>query len=199
MSSIWIAAFVALATLTLVTALATLGTLRRVTIALERAEERLLGLGESVGPGGLAPGTFAPEFIAQDQRGEPFTSAELRQENSILLFLSADCAPCRALADELRKKPAPPLSARLIVVIDQSTEAHALVERVEATVVYQRGRAVAQAFESRATPHAFVVDVTGAIVASSTPNTLAALRALTAPLEREEVTARQGNRNLLRV
>lgn len=191
MTVAWIVAFVGLSTLTLLTALAVVGTLRRTTAALEQAEVWLRADPGHMDPGGLAPGTPVPEFVARDDAGEPISSAHFHGRESVLVFLSSDCPPCRTFVDDLRQEPPPYTPANLLLVVDASAEGEFLVDGIDATVIRQRGREVAEAFRSSATPHAFVIDTSGTVVATGTPNTVASLRELVAALGGEEVSARR--------
>lgn len=187
MSVAWTIAFGTFAGLSLLTALAVLGTLRRATAALEEVEARLRGTDSDPRPGGLAPGTSVPEFAALTDRGRVFTARELRGRDVVLLFLAADCPPCRVLADELRAASPPYVEARLVLVFDAEAEAGQLIEGIDAEVIYQDERAVSRAFNSAGTPHAFVIDRAGTVVASGMPNTLSALRELAASRDGKEV------------
>lgn len=187
MSVAWTIAFGAFAGLSLLTALAVLGTLRRANVALEEVEARLRGTDSDPRPGGLPPGTSVPEFAALTDRGRVFTARELRGHDVVLLFLAADCPPCRALADELRAAGPPYVQARLVLVVDAEAEASQVIEGIDAEVVYQDKRVVSRAFNSVGTPHAFVIDRAGTVLANGMPNTLSALRELTASRDRKEV------------
>jgi thiol-disulfide isomerase/thioredoxin len=102
----------------------------------------------------------------------------LRGEPSLVLFLSSTCAPCKELARQLRRPvAAETVGARLVVVVRDEHEAHAL-ELTGVEVVYQPDFALSRAFETSATPHAFAIDADGIVAGSSTPNTLGRLREL---------------------
>jgi malonyl CoA-acyl carrier protein transacylase len=128
--------------------------------------------------------------LAHRRGGGAFTAADLRGDNAVLVFLGADCPPCRALADDLRAARPPYLPSTLVLVVDEGREATAVIEGIDTEVIYQHGREVSQAFNSSATPHAFVIDRGGTVVATGTPNTLSALRELVVSLKREEVSRR---------
>lgn len=178
MSAAWIAAFVALAALSVLTALVVIGTLRRVSVVPQQAESRLRELPSDFGPGGLPTGMFIPDFEAVTGEGARFTSADLRGIPSVLVFLSSGCAPCRTLAAELEDATAARLGVRLLIVLRDSSERRDLGLDSTLEFVFQSDGAVSRAFATSATPHAFVIDPTGIVVASGTPNSVRGLEEL---------------------
>lgn len=176
MSGAWIAAFLALWAVVLLLGLLVLGLLRRIGPVLERAE---FVASSAVGPGiGLPLGTTVPDFELSLANGEAISAADLRGRPYVLLFVSSGCAPCRGLAAEIRTREGPAPLADLIVVAAESDADAALTDAPYATLAFQSGRAVSDAFGTSATPHAFAVDTSGTVVASSFPNTLDHLEAL---------------------
>lgn len=186
MSSGWIAAFVALWVIVLVLGLALLGVLRRIGNVLERAEA---GLSGALRPPGLEPGSPVPAFEGIDDDGATFGPVDLYGRRSLLVFLSADCPPCRLLADELRKVGADHLGAEAIVVVDDSPPGREFAAGLPLRVVYQQARGISAAFQSTATPHAFAIDERGVVVDADAPNTLAVLALLAGQLQKGGDTA----------
>jgi hypothetical protein len=178
-STAWIVAYAVLAGGLVLLALLVIGLLRRTAYVLEQAESHLAAAAEAggavSGAGGLPPGAEVPDAFGAYPGGAVFSTSELRGRGSIMLFLTSTCAPCKQLARELRRKSLDRLSdMRLIAVVRDERERDALrLERVE--VIYQPDFALARAFETSTSPHAFAIDVNGVVVARSTPNTLAGL------------------------
>jgi thiol-disulfide isomerase/thioredoxin len=182
MSAAWIAAYGVLAAGLVTLALLFVGLLRRVAYVLEQAEGHLSAVAEAgaatSGAGGLAPGSPVPAALATRADGGPFSTTDLHGRESIVLFLTSTCAPCKALARELRRKGRRQLEGvRLVAVVRDELERDALgLDGVE--IVYQPDFALARAFETSASPHAFAVDPNGTVVARSTPNTVSRLQEL---------------------
>jgi hypothetical protein len=172
----WIAAFVALWLLVLVLAFLLLGVLRRILPVLEEAERH--GHGGPLGLGGLPAGTPLPDFEVETEAGDPLRAGDLRNRQAVWLLASAGCAPCEALAAELRQAGEPALDVPLVAVSDASEPGRTLGFPAWVTRLYQRGGAAADALRTDATPHAVAVDGHGVVVATITPNTLDDLRAL---------------------
>lgn len=179
MSLPWIIAFALLTLCVLVTAALVLGTLRRISGVLEQAEVRLrdVTLMGGSGPAGLEPGASLPTFRAETLDRDLVTDADLRGAPAVLLFLSSDCPPCRALAHELRRRS--DVGIHLYVVLGRIDEARELRLTGLENILLQGDGQLSQAFKTRATPHAFVFDAAGALVAAGTPNTYDHLRNLT--------------------
>jgi thiol-disulfide isomerase/thioredoxin len=145
-------------------------------VVLEAAEARLQALPE-YGPGGLPIGAQIPPFEATTADGAPFTEADLRGRTSLVLFLSSGCSPCRTLADDLNGNT-DALGPDLLVVLNDPSELLELGLADEIPILYQPDSVVSRAFDTTATPHAFVVDHQGVVTASGTPNSLRQLRQL---------------------
>jgi len=183
MSGLWAAAFVTLWALVIALALLTLGALRRLVPLLERAEESLRS-GASASLGGLAPGTAVRPFMAREVAGRTFTEDDLLGSTSVVLFVGADCRSCERLVDDLRSGAVPELEAPLFVVASAEL-AESLSHAV--TVLADDDRVIAEAFDSRLVPHAFVLDQHGTVLAVGRPNDWGRLRHLLA-------TAKGGDR-----
>lgn len=92
-------------------------------------------------------------------------------------FLGSGCPPCRTLVADLNQNP-DEVYARLFIILSDESEFIDLGLIEAAPVVYQRDGAMARAFQTTATPHAFLVDHDCTIIASGTPNSIAGLRRL---------------------
>jgi len=169
MNGIWIAAFVAFASLVLLLGLLVLGTLRRITPLLERTEESLQ-TAATASLGGLPVGARVPPFEARDTHGASFTDGDLLGATSLVLFVGPSCRACERLVEDLRAGSVPYLGARLFVVPDSADLAPELDRTTGITVLVDTERTLARAFEMRVVPQAFVVDVHGVVLAAGRPN-----------------------------
>lgn len=177
MTSAWIAAYAALAMLVVLLTVLVLGLIRRSALLIERVEARLAHADDTAIPG-LATGEVVPGFSARSVDGELVTNHDLDGSLSIVLFLSASCVACQKLNDDLVSGSAPQVGARLIVVTDDPHQARAFAETSHVEVLLRGDGAVARAFESSATPQAFVIDESRRVLASGTPNDWQQLRQL---------------------
>lgn len=185
MSWQWIAAVVLLWMVVLLLAVVVLGTLRRIAAVLERAEARVGGSLDAL-VGGAEPGTVLPPFTLVTSTGEEIDSTELAGSTALFLIVEPHCQPCQTLAAQLRSEPA--VDGVPLYVVNRSHPGRdALAFPEDVTLLYDPdGAAAIQAFESTATPQAFVVD-TGVVVERSIPNTLQDLRDLVAAAKGEGV------------
>lgn len=184
MSGFWVVAFVALWALVILLGLLVLGTLRRLTPLIERAEANLAAAAISASPGGLEPGTVVPAFSGRQADGRVFTEADLTGSDSIVLFVSVACQSCERFIRDLTRTRVPELGARLVVVTDEQDQASELAASTGVVVLVQENRSIARVFESSATPHTFVLDESRRVLASGTPNDWSRLRQLVARSER---------------
>lgn len=170
MSTPWIIAFAALWLLVIVLGLVVLGAFRRLEFWFSEAQKALDAATAQLRSDGLQTGEIVGAFSATTIDGARFGRADLLEEPSIVLFISSDCAACELLLSGLERGVLPDSSERFVVVTDN----HADAERVtsaSATVVIQQAASVAQAFKSHRTPHVFVLDANGHVVANGSPNT----------------------------
>jgi hypothetical protein len=178
MSGPWIAAFSALCVMVVLLALIVLGTLRGMSTVVAQVEEQIRRF--PLQPQGLSSGSRVPNLEAERPDGSTFTASDLRGAPSVVLFLSSNCRPCRALAAELSSNRIELHGARLFVVLNDRSDAQdldlSLDESVE--VLYQVDGSVSHAFGSNATPHAFAIDAKGSVVSQGTPNSLTRLKEL---------------------
>ncbi|MHB8576517.1 MAG: TlpA family protein disulfide reductase, partial [Dehalococcoidia bacterium] len=133
---------------------------------------------------GLAVGTPAPVLRLPDLDGKPVDLAELRGQETLLLFWNPGCGFCQQLLPQLKEWEAspPPGAPRLLVVSTGDAEtnrAHAL----RATVVLDQSFGVGNAFGANGTPSAVLVDAEGKITAPLAvggPGVMALARPVTA-------------------
>jgi hypothetical protein len=175
MSGPWIAAWLALSTLVVITTFLVLGLLRRVSPLLEQAESALRSAGSGPGPlQGLPIGTELPQFEARDVRGSVITDADLAGTPAVVLFIDPGCGPCERLMAELRSGWAGEQGARLWVVTGNGHERE-LDLSGKATVLLQSDERVSRAFQTSITPHAFAIGIDGTIVNRDIPDSTDAL------------------------
>lgn len=172
MTGLWLIAFLMLWVLVIALAFVVLGTLRRLERELEIGGTTA---GELIPPGGPPLGSPVPPFSARAVDGRVVSERDLG-ERACVLFLGWDCQPCAELLRDLVDRTAPMVGADLFVAVDVIHGKPAFREQSWLTTLVNDG-SLARAFESNATPHAFVVDV-GIVRASGTPNTWEALRRL---------------------
>jgi thiol-disulfide isomerase/thioredoxin len=176
-STPWIVAFVALCAFVAVLAVIVVGSLRRIAVVLEQAESALR-VREGRGPGGLEPGTQVPEFEGVLLDGARFTSASVAGAPSVIVFLGPNCPACHTLEADLAANDLPDVGARVVAVVSDLDYAERLGALENLEVVVQTDRSIADAFESKATPHAFAVDGDGVVRATATPNSVERLKEL---------------------
>lgn len=182
MTAAWTVAFVAVATLSFLTALVVLGLLRRMSVAIQGVEQQVRA-GTFVG--GVPTGWFIPPFNAKDREGRSITSAALLRGPGILLMLSSDCDPCRELLEEMQSQTARPTTVPLFAVLEEGDlVSFPVLPGVNAYIDETAFRAM----NINATPLAMAFDQRGVVVARSVPNTIGSLRELEGSLGQEVVT-----------
>jgi hypothetical protein len=170
MSTPWIIAFATLWLLVIVLGLVVLGALRRLDFWFSEAQKALDAATAQLRSDGLQSGEIVGAFSATTVDGAPFARDDLLEEPSIVLFVSSDCAACALLLSGLERGDRPESSERFVVVTDNNADAER-VSTAGAKVVIQQAASVAQAFKSHRTPHLFVLDGNGHVVANGSPNT----------------------------
>jgi hypothetical protein len=149
--------------------------MRQLIVLVDR--DARLHSSAATSPGGLSVGATVPAFSAQTAGGGTFTVVDLEGLRTIVLFVSGHCQPCEVFIDDMRRGTNPDLKARLLVAVD-AWEEESVGPLHGATVIVQQDHAISAAFDSRATPHAFVLDEERRVIASGLPNDWAALRQL---------------------
>ncbi|MGI8478928.1 MAG: TlpA family protein disulfide reductase [Gaiellaceae bacterium] len=169
MNGLWIGAVAALWALVVVVGLLVLGTLRRITPVLERAEESFQS-SLSASFGGLEVGTKVASFDVTTIDGASFTEAALLETRTVVLFLGPSCEACERFVTDLEANQIPDVDAQLVVVTDDSESAPKLARATDVTVVVDDNRQLARVFDARLVPRAFVVDAQGTVLAEGRPN-----------------------------
>lgn len=103
---------------------------------------------------------------------------------AIVLFLDARCSACADLVAAIEEGHVAELSAPLIVVSDEVEAARRLRRSADATVLVDAERSIANVFKNTISPHVFVVDEYGVVVATGTPNRWNELESLVATSRR---------------
>ena len=178
MSEPWLSVFVGVACLSVINAVVLGGFLRRATKVLERAEGHLSGVVEPQQVG-APPGTSVGAFAVCDLDGNTVASGALLSRPALVLFVAADCEPCRSLVRSLSEVAGPARTLPLYVLCD----AHATDELVAltssgATVLVDHLGEARHAFLNRATPQLFLVDPPGVVRVRRIPSSVADLERL---------------------
>ena len=116
---------------------------------------------------GIAPGSQAPNFVADEVGGGVFDAQALSGMRHLLVFADPGCAACATLVpgilEEARERRFP--SAVLVSRGDLHAHPASWRDADRAWLVSERGTEVSDAFGVDVTPTAFVVDEGGAVVA----------------------------------
>lgn len=131
---------------------------------------------------GLSVGSPAPEFSAEALNGEPTTLASLTASRSpvMLLFMNPQCGPCNALSNEAAEwAQLRPAGLEVVIVSEGTAEDNRakLADFSPASVVLQKEREVADAYQAWGTPSAVLVAANG-VIASAVAQGADAIRAL---------------------
>jgi hypothetical protein len=177
-TGLWLAAFVALWVLTIFIGLVVLGTLRRITPLIEVAEATASSAA-TASLGGLPIGSRVPAFTAETIDGDVFTEMRLETGRSAVLFLNRSCEACERLADDLARGDVPQdVGVPLIVVSEDATSASEFLHSDRVTVIIDKNREVADAFDVRLVPRAFILGERRVVLAAGRPNDWDGLRRL---------------------
>jgi hypothetical protein len=169
-SAPWIAAYALLWLAVLMVAFTMIGIVRRIGGVLEGLERRV-----SAGPtdfGAAVGSTVAPfELADADGRTVPFDA--LVTEPTLLLVMSQDCVACTALAEQLEGVGTSVDGVRLVLVTNAEPET---AYPTGLRVLYERNGEATSALDNRATPQAYVLDVTGRVLDRRVPGSFAHLQ-----------------------
>jgi redoxin len=132
-------------------------------------------------PSGLPVGTPAPAFEAKTPRGASFRSGSLAGHRHVIALADPGCEACERLVPQLLtaadEGELPPC-----VVVVTGTDPVAWVapsdDEGRAVLVLDPGGAIADAFASSFTPHAFVIDEGGSIAARGPADDVPTVRRL---------------------
>jgi hypothetical protein len=174
-----------------------LGTLRRISLVLERAESHLAASSAAVGSAGLEPGTPVPKFEVATVEGATLTDADLRGKASIVLFIRRGCPACAQLIDQLKDGEAAKLGIPLVVAAEEESLAEELANAEAVAVISQADRSLPKAFRSNATPHAFAVAASGVVAESGFPNSVEQLEVLAELVREGGDVSRERHRTVL--
>ncbi|MDQ1813510.1 hypothetical protein RBA41_09360 [Massilia sp. CCM 9210] len=146
----------------------------RLLLKIDNLEQRLAAAGipeHQFAPlTGPLPGSAAPAFSAVTLAGAAVSSSTLFGNGtpSLLLFVSADCAPCQdLLADLLAWRGAHPPRDRLVIVTSGTAQANRdkLGGLIGADALLQEEREINALFGVVATPSALLLGADGSIAA----------------------------------
>jgi thiol-disulfide isomerase/thioredoxin len=177
MHGVWLVTFLTQSALLLVVTLVVVGTLRRISPLLERAEAVVRGAGGRIAPSGLSPGARVPAFIARYPNGQLVSASDFAEQPVVYLFMQEGCGPCRALAGQLASHPTP-LEVPLLIVTDEEADTKKSEIPRWAHVLLEHEGAVSKAFQSNAYPQAFAVNAAGLVAGTLIPGDVKDLREL---------------------
>jgi thiol-disulfide isomerase/thioredoxin len=173
MSGPWIAAFVVLWVGFLALAVILLGLVRRMSPILERAEAQLGIHGGKGSFGGAPVASAVGPFQLVDSDGRTAFSREAVEEPTLLLFVAPGCQPCEQILHGLDGVGERYEDVPFHVVMEEGGEVEA---PPGVSLLYERGHAASAAFQTVATPHAFVVDHGGLVIDHRIPGSAEDLR-----------------------
>jgi methylamine dehydrogenase accessory protein MauD len=172
----WAITIVALWLAVIGLAVVMLGVLRQLAPALEHAGSQ--GISAADGPD---VGSEIPRFAARTADGQVIEETQLRGQPTLLLFLSAGCGPCEALAQEMSETDLGALADEVIVVTAEEGLAE-LSLPAGLRIVAELAGEVSDALKVSGTPFAIAVDPAGIVRAKRVPNTVKQLRSIAAVL-----------------
>ena len=137
----------------------------RAQVALRLRVERLESAAEPVRvDGGIAVGRRAPSWSITTPAGDVVTSASMSGTRHLVVFADADCRACDDLVPDVvhasRIGSFPP-----VVIVGRGDAAAMPSSWRAATAGVEHDDDVSAAFDVEVTPHVFVVDDGGAVVA----------------------------------
>jgi methylamine dehydrogenase accessory protein MauD len=117
-------------------------------------------LGAMVPNDGLAVGTAAPDFAAEDPRtGQPIRLSDFDGRRVVVAFVASNCPPCRKLVPDLNRFARDRHDTSVVAVATDGAGmdyAREFSERI--AVVGDAGKAIQQAFEVSRTPLVYLLD-----------------------------------------
>lgn len=167
MSGIWLVSYIALWAVVLLQGVIIFVLLRQLGLMY-------LGTAQGVSRDGLAVGERAPDFAVQALEGTTLSLADFSGRSLLLVFGSANCAPCRTLIPDLNVF-ARELAHELRVLFlsrGEDGEARRFAREVDAQVpvATHPDEALSDAYKARVTPFAFLIDGDGVIRAKGLAN-----------------------------
>jgi peroxiredoxin len=131
-------------------------------------------------------GQPAPDFELPNLDGMPVRLADFRGEDMLVLFWSPDCGFCQRMLGDLKELEAnPPAGSPRLLVISRGEEETNRATGLRAPVLLDQHLATGQAFGTRGTPAAVLVDAEGRIAS----NVAAGMTAVLELLHREPAGA----------
>jgi hypothetical protein len=125
----------------------------------------------SIRPKGLPPGSIAPPVTGAVVGGGRFDPMSMAGRAHVVAFVSPECEPCRPLIEDLADAGA----VRDLPPAVMVTRGGFADDAVFAVLDHDE---VADRYQTHATPHVFIVDEAGIVVAQGIANDARAVRAL---------------------
>lgn len=145
-----------------------------IFILLRQLGIMYLGTAQGVARDGLAVGSRAPDFSLPVLDGRTVSLADYRGLPLLLVFGSADCAPCRNLIPDLHRFADEHHEELRVLFLCRGTtdEAHRFAEEMEmrVAVAAHPDEQLPEKYKARVTPFAFLVDSEGLIAAKGLSN-----------------------------
>lgn len=180
MTGPWIVAFSVLSLVVVLLAALVLGLSARVISVLARAEALLNRTNLDEVFKGLEVGATLPQFTAEHAAGPPLGDGPA-SSGRLVLFLDADCAPCRDLVVALHREQVQlPMEKVAILQLVEGSRLPPLPDSW--SVLLQHDRDVSRTMHVSATPYAYVADGDNIVIAAGIPNGPADLQRLAARL-----------------
>lgn len=180
MSSLWLASYIGLWIVVLVLAIIVVGLLRQLGLIQLR-----LGLdpGALITQEGLERGVEAPDFEAIDVRdGRLAHLSDYRGQRLLLVFLTTTCSACRTVAvhlNSIMREYRDDVATLVVCHGDQAACAEfARQVDLQPPLLADPANAIAERFDVRFTPFAFLLNESGVVLVRGVANTWPQLEAL---------------------
>ncbi|MBA2732866.1 MAG: hypothetical protein H0U54_08245 [Acidobacteria bacterium] len=126
----------------------------------------------------IEAGDTFEEFAVTGVDGRRHASRELITERTLVLFLSADCAPCVELLTELRPIQGVVDGIPLVIISTNSNPMDQHKQEQDIEVFVDTDRQAMSAFSNKVAPRAFLVEADGLVLDKGIANSIGQLRAM---------------------
>lgn len=167
MSGVWLASYIVLWAVVLFQGVAIFLLLRQIGMMF-------LGTAQGVADDGLPLGKKAPDFALPDLEGRTVSLTDFRGLPVLLIFGSANCTPCRGLIPDLNVFAGERQDELRVLFLSRGNveEARRFMQEMDAhvPVAVHPDSALADSYQARVTPFAFLLDGEGIIRAKGLAN-----------------------------